>query len=365
MSTAFTQQQIEEQGVTVQDPDKQQKIQSYMYDKVAGNFTQKEIDVLKQTIAAGTNKEEFGLFLQTCISSGLNPFLNHIHPVVFDGRNGRTLSIQISVEGILSLARRQEGYKGVEVQLVHEQDEFKAARIDGQMQVLTHSLSFPRGQVVGGYAIARREGYADVVVLMEAAEVEHLKSGRNSRMWTTYFNDMFKKHLTKRAAKEQYGIEISEDAPEPVNMPAEPAAGLRQIKERQGRPEAPKVIHLNEKETVTEEDLQAKLWAEIEEAAAAYGMDKTAVVAAMEQQFNFKPLKDITPAELAGFKKLLILKNSKQQPKQEPEVLEMQQPEPTQQRAAHIDLFNMPEPEAQPEEPEEVDELAEYEAMFN
>lgn len=175
---------------------------------LVGNFSQTELDTLKQTIARGTTNEQFALFVQTCANSGLNPFLNHIHCIVYNGKEGPTMSLQIAVEGILYLARKSEGYKGIECQLVHENDVFNR---DGETGKIKHNIGFPRGKVIGGYAIAKREGFDDVVVLMEANEVEHMLKGRNGHMWKEWFNDMFKKHIMKRAAKLQYGIEIAED----------------------------------------------------------------------------------------------------------------------------------------------------------
>lgn len=175
---------------------------------VVGNFTQAELDTLKATIARGTTNEQFALFVQTCANSGLNPFLNHIHCIVYNGKEGPTMSLQIAVEGILYLARRTEGYKGIDCQLVHENDEF---RFNAKTKEITHEIGFPRGKVVGGYAIAKREGFDDVIVIMEVNEVEHMLKGRNAHMWKEWFNDMFKKHIVKRAAKLQYGIEIAED----------------------------------------------------------------------------------------------------------------------------------------------------------
>lgn len=182
---------------------------------VVGNFTQAELDTLKQTIARGTTDEQFSLFVQTCANSGLNPFLNHVHCIVYEGKQGATMSIQIAVEGITYLARKTEGYKGIEAQLVHENDEFRMGRDPdtGKTVIKEHEWGPSRGKVLGGYAIAKREGFDDVIVYMEVSEIEHMKKGRNGHMWRDWFNDMFKKHIIKRAAKLQYGIEIAEDEP--------------------------------------------------------------------------------------------------------------------------------------------------------
>lgn len=178
-------------------------------EKVLGEFTRAEVATLQSTIAQGTTREQFNLFMQTCVNSGLNPFMNHIYPIVYGGK----MTLQVSVEGVLHLARQNPEFEGVESQIVCEKDEFKVERIDSEMKITSHSFGFPRGRVVGAYAIARRKGKKDVVILMEASEVEHLTKGRNKHMWTTYYNDMFRKHVMKRAVKEQFGIELAEDNP--------------------------------------------------------------------------------------------------------------------------------------------------------
>jgi recombination protein RecT len=48
-------------------------------------------------------------------------------------------------------------------------------------------------------------------VFIEREEVEHNLRGNNKALWEKYFNDFFKKHMVKRAAKGQFGIDISED----------------------------------------------------------------------------------------------------------------------------------------------------------
>ncbi|BFH15871.1 hypothetical protein J6TS7_23270 [Paenibacillus dendritiformis] len=79
---------------------------------VVGGFSQSELDTLKSTIARGTTDEQFALFVQTCARSGLNPFLNQIYCIVYNGKNGPVMSIQIAVEGVVALAKKHPQYKG-------------------------------------------------------------------------------------------------------------------------------------------------------------------------------------------------------------------------------------------------------------
>lgn len=319
--------------------EKEAKIQQYYNEKFIGNFTRKDIDTLRATIAAGTNDAEFALFIQTCVSTGLNPFLNQIHPVVYETKNGRKMSIQVSVEGILSLARKQPGYKGIDVQLVHENDKFSVKRVDGKMEI-EHHFKFPRGQVIGGYAIARKEGFEDVVVVMEAQEVEHMKSGRNGHMWTTWFNDMFKKHLVKRAAKEQYGIEITEE--EPVETSG--VTSLSDYREQKER----RVIQISETEEVDEKQLLEQKWKEAYEKAAEYGLDQQEVAELIKSKFGGKARDEFTPQNVVALIKFIeILGNEKKkvQEKKGEKKVEIIEAEVVEEKEPEVEHKEQPEPE--------------------
>jgi recombination protein RecT len=275
---------------------------------VVGNFTQAELDTLKATIARGTTNEQFALFVQTCVNSGLNPFLNHIHCIVYNGKEGPTMSIQIAVEGILYLSRRTEGYKGIECQLVHENDEFK---FNAKTKEITHEIGFPRGKVVGGYAIAKREGFDDVIVIMEVNEVEHMLKGRNAHMWREWFNDMFKKHLIKRAAKLQYGIEIAEDEPVSGNTLDTTAS----YEPRQRIDITPDVgrIEVNEGEVVDMAAELKKKQDEIKQQMQRYNMTTNDLNQLTAKHFNNKKPNELTLQQLVALSKFIDMEHQNRQ----------------------------------------------------
>jgi recombination protein RecT len=174
-------------------------------------FTEGELQTIKNTLAKDATPDQFNLFIRTAAASGLNPMLNHIYCIVYGGK----MSLQVSVEGIMFLAKRVEGYQGVDVQLVYENDEYKAKRVRGEdgryFWDVEHEISSDPGKVIGCYAFAYRDGFPPVFEYLKADEVQHNLAGNNSSLWKKYYNDMFKKHVVKRAAKRQYGIEINED----------------------------------------------------------------------------------------------------------------------------------------------------------
>lgn len=178
---------------------------------LVGDFNQTELETLKATIAKGTSNEQFALFVQTCARSGLNPFLNQIYCIVYDGKNGPVMSIQIAVEGIVALAKKHPQYGGFISSEVKENDEFEIDVVTGQP--IHRIKSMQRGKTVGAYCVAYREDAPNVAVIVTNDQVEHLLKGRNGEMWRNYFDDMIVKHAIKRAFKRQFGIEVAEDEP--------------------------------------------------------------------------------------------------------------------------------------------------------
>ncbi|MFB7142045.1 RecT family recombinase [Gottfriedia sp. NPDC056225] len=266
---------------------------------VVGNFTQNELDTLKHTIAVGTSNEQFALFVQTCVNSGLNPFLNQIYCIVYGGK----MSIQVAVEGVLALARKQQGFKGIDVELVHENDDFK---YNPASKEITHSVGFPRGKVIGGYAVAKKEGFTDVVTIMEVNEVEHMTKGNNKNMWANYFNDMFKKHIMKRAAKLQYGIEIAEDEQIGTSSVDEATSGYR-------KEIAPNQIEIAEGGVIDYEDEMKKRWSEIKSKQTKYGLSEDGLKNMIKINFN-QVAKELTLQQLVGLSKLIDLESNKKKP---------------------------------------------------
>lgn len=185
------------------------QIQAINEETVVGTFTQKHLDTLKSTIAKGTSNEQFSLFMQTCVRTGLDPFLNQIYCIVYNGKDGPVMSMQIAVEGIVALAKKHEQYKGFIASEVKEEDEFEIDMVTGEPK--HRIVSMQRGKTVGAYCVAYRENAPNIAVIITSDQVDHLLKGRNSQMWKDYFDDMIVKHAIKRAFKRQYGIEVSED----------------------------------------------------------------------------------------------------------------------------------------------------------
>ncbi|UII58098.1 recombinase RecT (plasmid) [Cytobacillus spongiae] len=259
-------------------------------------FTQKELEVVVNSIAKGATNEELALFIQICKQNNLNPFKNHIYFIKY----GNQMSIQVSVEGIQYLAQQREDYKGVTVQLVHENDDFEIG-VDPDTQELKiekHTIKIPRGKVAAAYAIAKREGYPDKVVVIEAEEVDHLRNKSGSQ-WKTYYNDMFKKHALKRALKLQFGIDVDD-----ASTAQEDNMDSYQSRERKDI--TPEDLG-QEAEVVDETADIKKVWGEIDAKVKASTLTKKDVTALVKSNFNKKP-DDLNLGQVTGLSKLVDMK---------------------------------------------------------
>jgi recombination protein RecT len=178
------------------------------------NFNPEDIQTIRETIAKDCNESQFKLFMAIAQNANANPILNEIFPSVFGGK----LTVQFGIDFYVRKAKEAEGFLGYDVQLVHENDEIKMHQErdeDGRYYIVIddHSFGFPRGKVIAGYAIAYKEGFKPFSVIMEVDEVEHYKRsniGMQKTMWTNNFNDMFKKHMVRRALKAASGLNFDD-----------------------------------------------------------------------------------------------------------------------------------------------------------
>ncbi|MED1666106.1 RecT family recombinase [Brevibacillus laterosporus] len=270
-------------------------------------FTKEKRDLLINTIAKGATPHELELFINVCQSSELNPFLNQIYFIKY----GDKVNIQISVEGIQTIARRREDYDGFTAEVVKENDSFQADVSAGEV---SHKVeSFVRGKTIGAYCVARRKGFKPVVILVGRDETKALETGNNKTLWTNYYDDMIRKHAIKRALKLQFGIEIGEDDVVQDNISNIPAyQGEAQIIDTDGavitpkREKPTKTIEVEEGETINEEDALKQAWAEVKEIQTELDMDDKNLIAFIKEKTK-KTAKALSLSEVTGLKKVLKL----------------------------------------------------------
>jgi recombination protein RecT len=337
-----------------------------LQEKVLGQFTQYDINTLKQTLAASLNSAEFGLFLNTCVATGLNPFLKQVIPVVYEGKNGRRFDIQVPVEGIEHLAREKEGWGGYELQLVCENDGFKAKRDkeSGAWIIEDHEIAFPRGKTMGAYCIVPRKGFKDVVIFMEISEVSHLlEDFRAKAMWGKWFNDMFKKHIKKRALREQFGIEIDDMQ----DLNSGPERYENNIPSYQ--PQERQQIQQEEYEPGFDEDKEVQnIWDKISKLMEQFSIDKQEAIQISKRRFNGRDPYDLNNQELAAFMKFVELEGQVKKAQEQKEEKQQQANKMEQHEAKEVEVIQQePEQQTKPQQPKnELDSfLEDLDSMFN
>ncbi|MDN4525355.1 RecT family recombinase [Fictibacillus fluitans] len=267
---------------------------------VYGDLTEQDVVTVRETIGKDCNESQFKLFMSICKSSGANPILNEIYPAVRGGQ----LTVQFGIDFYVRKAKEHESYLGYDVQLVHENDEFKMHQEKGDdgryfMVIDDHSFGFPRGRVVGGYAIAYREGLKPFTVIMETDEVEHYKKsniGMQKTMWTNNFNDMFKKHMTRRALKGAFDLKFEEDGVQAETAPSYEPGQRKDI--------TPNTIAVEGGQVLTEEEQLAEQWSIIKKLTKGWGEDDLKSLIA--EKYNKKP-KDLSLQEVVGLAKYIEL----------------------------------------------------------
>ncbi|MBU8567609.1 recombinase RecT [Virgibacillus pantothenticus] len=276
-----------------------------------GELTQEDVQTLKHTIAKDLNDSQFKLFLSMCEKTGANPIVNEIHPSVFKGQ----MTVQFGYDFYIRKAKEADGYLGYDIQLIHENDEFKVGRKTDDsgrsyMAVEQHEVTFPRGKVIGGYAIAYREGVTPFMVLMEVDEVDHLRKsniGMQKTMWNNYFSDMFKKHILKRALKSQFGLEFDDQPVEATNeIPKYKPGERKDITPNQEVVEQPKE---------EQEDKMAGLRHQMKQKFVQLGITDNAGINAYLEKHQVKFSTPPTEAELIGAIELLDMHLELQQAK--------------------------------------------------
>ncbi|WP_339193127.1 recombinase RecT [Paenibacillus sp. FSL W8-1287] len=273
-----------------------------------GEFGLPEIMTMKETLGKKLTIPQFNLFMYQMKRMGLDPSLKHAFPIPY----GDTIDIRIAYEGYHAKAQESEGYQGVYNQVIceNEVDDFEAETDEeGIIVSVKHKIKFPRGKAVGAYSIAKREGKKNVIVLMDASEVQKWVK-KNANFWKlddgSIDPDMFKKHVGIRAIKAQYDIAaVVEESMESMN-----AASAAPTYEPPTRKDVtPPVEKIETTESVNQDDEAASrmkaLKAQVKANYKKLGLtDKEAMGAHMQQYCKVKG-DEPTEAELKAYLKIM------------------------------------------------------------
>lgn len=133
------------------------------------------------------------------IGISLNPALAHAYLVPRD----KQICLDLSYKGLVKLATDAGAIKWAKAVLVYEQDTFLWK---GPCEMPEHSadpFSKDRGNLKGGYCIAKLPDGETLVDTMSADEIDKIKrtSKAKNGPWKDWFEEMAKKTLIKRAFK--------------------------------------------------------------------------------------------------------------------------------------------------------------------
>ncbi|MCF8000467.1 MAG: recombinase RecT [Halanaerobiales bacterium] len=157
------------------------------------DFTAKEIETLRNTVAEKATEDEFRMFMHLAKSYGLDPFNGEIF---FWKMNGRP-TIMTSRDGYLKIADSHPSYDGLVSDVVRENDLFKRKQ-DG----IVHEYSGDRGAITGAYALVYREDRRYPVYVF--APFEEYNAG--TKVWASYPSAMILKVAESMALKRAFSV---------------------------------------------------------------------------------------------------------------------------------------------------------------
>lgn len=169
-------------------------------------YTDAQLDLIKNTYAKGATDDEFQMFISYCISHDLDPENKEIdfvkYPIKLKGvPTGKyTVSFQPAVKGLMKKARRQPDFRGLVACAVRKNDHFEA---DIANHKITHTFSsHNRGGLVGAWAKLYREGMQPFIkyILLE-------DFFKDNSFWKNFGTDMTEKTAKKKVLNEAYGLD--------------------------------------------------------------------------------------------------------------------------------------------------------------
>lgn len=158
------------------------------------NFTEAQINVIKNTIAKGASDEELELFLSACRRTGLDPFSRQIYSIKY----GNNRTIQTSIDGFRTIASRNPDYAGQTTTLFCGKD--------GVWTEIWTADGYPFAAKVGIY----RKGYQEpTFAIAKWNSYVQIFNGKPSQMWAKFPELMLGKCAEALALRKAFPNDLS------------------------------------------------------------------------------------------------------------------------------------------------------------
>jgi len=163
------------------------------------NFTEEQINVIKNSIAKGATNEELEMFLYTCKRTGLDPFSKQIYSVQF----GKSRTVIVSIDGFRAIASRNPEYAGQTTTLFCGKDGVWSEIWLGE----SSKAEYPFAAKVGIY----RTGYTEPTYAIAKWDsyVQKYTSGIISDMWKKFPELMLGKCAEALALRKAFPNDLS------------------------------------------------------------------------------------------------------------------------------------------------------------
>lgn len=157
-------------------------------------------DYLQKAAQSNPAALEYAIINLASIGTTLNPALKEAYLVPRGGK----ICLDISYMGLIKLATDTGAVEWVQAEIVKEKDAFGYMGV-GQKPLHKFQPFGDRGQMIGVYCVAKLSTGEFLSTIMSKSEIEEIKKkssqAASNGPWVSFFDEMAKKTVIKRAAK--------------------------------------------------------------------------------------------------------------------------------------------------------------------
>lgn len=165
-----------------------------MENQVSVGFDNKQVELIKNTVAKGATDDELEMFMYLATQYNLDPFKKEIWFMKYGGKT----NIMTSRDGYLKYAQLNPEFEGLMSFVVKEGDEFE---IDASEYKISHKFGTKRGKILGAWARCDRKGKRPFIAYVDFDEYN-----KKQNVWNSYPSAMIQKVAEVFVLKRAFGI---------------------------------------------------------------------------------------------------------------------------------------------------------------